>query len=76
MFLGWALAGEHVGMREGASGLVIVVSIALLVFSRGPRAVAPPIAESIESYIRRKDAQVVEFPRPVPQLIELRRIAA
>ena len=76
VFLGWAFAGEHVGGKEAASGLVILASIALLVFGRGPRAVAAPVAESIEPYIRRKDAQVVEFPRPVPQLVELRRIAA
>ena len=76
VFLGWALAGEHVGAREAASGLVILVSIALLIFGRGPRAVAPPLAESLAPYIRRKDAQVVEFPRPVPPLVELRRIAA
>jgi len=76
VFLGWALVGEHVGGKELAAGLVILSSIILLVFGRGPRAAAEPIAESLAPYIRRKDAQIVEFPRPVPQLAELRRIVA
>ncbi len=76
VFLGWALVGEHVGGKEVAAGLVILSSIILLVFGRGPRAAAEPIAESLAPYIRRKDAQIVEFPRPVPQLAELRRIVA
>lgn len=76
VFLGWAIVGEHVGGKELAAGLVILSSIALLVFGRGPRAAAEPIAESLAPYIRRKDAQIVGFPRPVPRLAELRRIAA
>jgi drug/metabolite transporter (DMT)-like permease len=76
VFLGWAFAGEHVGGKELMAGLVILSSIVLLVFGRGPRAAAEPIAESLAPYIRRKDAQIVEFPRPVPRLAELRRIAA
>ncbi len=76
VFLGWAFVGEHVGGKELAAGLVILSSIILLVFGRGPRAAAEPIAESLAPYIRRKDAQIVEFPRPVPQLAELRRIVA
>jgi drug/metabolite transporter (DMT)-like permease len=76
VFLGWAFAGEHVGPRELGAGVVILSSIALLVFGREPRAAAEPIAESLGPYIRRKEAQVVEFPRPAPQLAELRRIAA
>jgi len=76
VFLGWALVGEHVGGKEVAAGLVILSSIILLVFGRGPRAAAEPIAESLAPYIRRKDAQIVEFPRPVPRLAELRRIVA
>jgi len=76
VFLGWALVGEHVGGKEVAAGLVILSSIILLVFGRGPRAAAEPIAESLAPYIRRKDAQILEFPRPVPQLAELRRIVA
>jgi drug/metabolite transporter (DMT)-like permease len=76
VFLGWAFAGEHVGGKTAVSGLIILTSIALLVFGRGPRSAAEPVAESLAPYIRRKDAQVVEFPRPVPRLADLRRIAA
>ncbi len=76
VFLGWAFAGEHVGGIELIAGLVILSSVVLLVFGRGPRTAAEPVAESLRPYIRRKDAQVIEFPRPVPQLVELRRIAA
>jgi drug/metabolite transporter (DMT)-like permease len=76
VFLGWAFAGEHVGSKEVASGLVILSSIALLVFGRAPRSAAEPVAESLAPYIRRKEAQTVEFPRPVPRLAELRRMAA
>ncbi|HVA29969.1 MAG TPA: EamA family transporter [Gaiellaceae bacterium] len=75
VFLGWALVGERVGGKELAAGLVILSSVALLVFGRGPRAAAEPIAESLAPYIRRKDAQILEFPRPVPRLSELPRIA-
>jgi len=76
VFLGWAFVGEHVGGIELVAGLVILSSVVLLVFGRGPRTAAEPVAESLRPYIRRKDAQVIEFPRPVPQLVELRRIAA
>jgi len=75
VLLGWAFAGEQIGGKEIAAGAVILSSVALLVFGRGPRAAAEPIAESLAPYIRRKDAQVVEFPRPVPRLSELPRIA-
>ena len=76
VFLGWAFVGEHVGGIELVAGVVILSSVVLLVFGRGPRTAAEPVAESLRPYIRRKDAQVIEFPRPVPQLVELRRIAA
>ncbi len=76
VFLGWAFVGEHVGGIELVAGFVILSSVVLLVFGRGPRTAAEPVAESLRPYIRRKDAQVIEFPRPVPQLVELRRIAA
>jgi drug/metabolite transporter (DMT)-like permease len=76
VFLGWAFAGEHVGGKELVSGLVILSSIAMLVFGRAPRTAAEPIAESLAPYIRRQDARVVEFPRSAPQLVELRRIVA
>jgi drug/metabolite transporter (DMT)-like permease len=76
VFLGWALVGEHVGSKEIAAGVVILSSVGLLVFGRQSRIDAEPTAESLEPYIRRQDAQVVEFPRAVPQLSDLRRIAA
>jgi drug/metabolite transporter (DMT)-like permease len=76
VFLGWALVGEHVGSKEIAAGLVIISSIGLLVFGREAHVDAEPTAESLEPYIRRQDAQVVDFPRDVPRLSDLRRIAA
>lgn len=74
--LGWAFAGEHVGGKEIAAGLVILASVGMLVLSRGARAVPEPIAESLPAYIRSKEAQVVDFPRSAPRLAELHRIAA
>jgi drug/metabolite transporter (DMT)-like permease len=76
VFLGWALLGEHVGSKEIASGFVILGSVALIVFGRGVRAVAGPIAESLAPYIRRQEARVDDFPRSAPRLAELRRISA
>ena len=75
IFLGWAFAGEHVGGKELAAGLVILTSIALLVFRREPRAAAEPTAESLAPYIRAKEAQLLEQ-RPAPSLAELHRVAA
>jgi len=76
VFLGWALIGEHVGSKEIAAGIVILSSIALLVFGRDARTVAEPTAESLAPYIRRQDARLVEFPRAAPRLSDLRRISA
>jgi len=76
VFLGWAFAGEHVGGKELAAGLVLLTSIALLLTARHPRPEAEPTPESMPPYIQTKDAQVVDFPRPVPRLADLRRIAA
>jgi drug/metabolite transporter (DMT)-like permease len=75
VLLGWAFAGEHVGGRELAAGLVILSSVALLAFARDPRPEPEPIPESLPPYIRAKDAQAAEL-RPVPRLAELHRIAA
>jgi drug/metabolite transporter (DMT)-like permease len=75
VFLGWAFAGEHVGGKEIAAGFVILSSVALLLTARAPRREAEPIPESLPAYIRAKDAQVVDFPRPVPRLDELPRVA-
>ena len=76
VFLGWLLVGEHVGSKEIAAGIVILSSIALLVFGRDPRVDAEPTAESLAPYIRRQRAQAVDFPRAAPKLSDLRRIAA
>jgi drug/metabolite transporter (DMT)-like permease len=75
--LGWAFAGEHVGARQIAAGLVILSSVGMLALWRGPRPrLAEPIAESVTSYIRAKDAQILDFPRQAPRLAELHRISA
>jgi drug/metabolite transporter (DMT)-like permease len=74
--LGWAFAGEHVGGKEIAAGLVILASVGMIVLARGPKTRPEPIAESLPQYIRAKDAQVVEFPRSAPRLAELHRISA
>lgn len=76
VFLGWVLVGERVGIRELEAGAVILGSVALLVAARVQRAAPQPVAESIGEYIRRKDAQVIEFPRAAPRLADLRRMSA
>jgi drug/metabolite transporter (DMT)-like permease len=75
VFLGWAFAGEQVGGKEIAAGFVILSSVALLLTARAPRRDPEPIPESLPAYIRAKDAQVVAFPRPVPRLVDLPRVA-
>ena len=75
VLLGWSFAGEHVGGRELAAGAIILASVGMLVVARAPRPAAEPLAETIGPYIRRKDAQEEDFPRPVPRLADLRRIA-
>jgi drug/metabolite transporter (DMT)-like permease len=75
VFLGWAFAGEHVGGREVAAGLVILASVAMLLLAREARRPAPATAESQPHYIRAQEAQVAEL-RPAPRLAELHRIAA
>lgn len=73
--LGAALAGEQIGGREIAAGLVILSSVALLAV-RHERHVAPePIAEALAPYIRRQEARFTEF-RGAPRLNELPRLAA
>jgi drug/metabolite transporter (DMT)-like permease len=73
--LGWLVMGEHVGGKEIAAGLVILASVGLLFFARGPEPDAEPTSESLEPYIRGKDAQTKSF-RSVPRLAELRRISS
>jgi drug/metabolite transporter (DMT)-like permease len=73
--LGWLVMGEHVAGREIAAGLVIVASVGLLLFSRHPEPDAEPTSETLQPYIRGKDAQAESF-RSAPRLAELRRIGA
>jgi drug/metabolite transporter (DMT)-like permease len=75
VFLGWALAGEHVGGRELGAGAIILASVGMLVLARAPRPAAEPLAETIQPYIRRQDARAGGFPRPAPRLADLRRVA-
>ena len=72
--LGWALAGEHVGARELAAGLVVLASVGLLAARRRPddRRSADPVPESLPPSIRAQEAgsEVGEV-RPVPHLADL-----
>src|SRR5205823_6588338 len=61
VFLGWAFAGEHVGGREIAAGLVILSSVGMLMSARAPKEETPAIPESLPGYIRAKDAQSEEL---------------
>ena len=74
VFLGWGLAGEHVGGREISAGLVILSSVAMLVFAREPQEGPAPIAEALPSYIREQEARRAPMPT-VPRLVDLHRIA-
>jgi drug/metabolite transporter (DMT)-like permease len=74
VFLGWAFAGEHVGGREVAAGLVILSSVAMLVFAREPRDGPAPTPDSLPPYIREQEARVADVPT-VPRLVDLHRVA-
>jgi len=74
VLLGWGLAGEAVGGRELAAGTVIVSSVGMLVLAREPHEEAEPLPETVEPYLRRKEAQELPLQR-VPRLADLRRIA-
>ena len=74
VFLGWLLAGEHVGVRELVAGLVILSSVALLAIRHERRAAPEPVAEALRPYIRRQEAQRTDF-RGAPRLYELPRAA-
>jgi drug/metabolite transporter (DMT)-like permease len=76
VLLGWAFAGEAFGGRELAAGAVIVASVGMLVLARNPQTheEAEPLPDTIEPYLRHKEAQM-ETPRPVPRLSDLRRFA-
>jgi drug/metabolite transporter (DMT)-like permease len=76
VLLGWAFAGEAVGRRELAAGLIVVASVGMLVLARGPHEheEAPLLPETVGPYLRHKEAQERPVP-PVPRLADLRRIA-
>jgi drug/metabolite transporter (DMT)-like permease len=73
--LGALLAGERVGGREVAAGLVILSSVGLLAIRHERHAAPEPIAEALAPYIRRQEARYTEF-RGAPRLNELPRLAA
>jgi drug/metabolite transporter (DMT)-like permease len=75
VFLGWLLAGEHVGVRELVAGLVILSSVALLAIRHERRVAPEPVAEALGPYIRRQEARRADF-RGAPRLYELPRLAA
>jgi drug/metabolite transporter (DMT)-like permease len=75
VFLGWAFAGEHVGKKQLAAGLVILASVGMLLLAREAREEAPAIPESLPEYIGRQEARAAEL-RPAPRLAELPRVAA
>jgi drug/metabolite transporter (DMT)-like permease len=73
--LGWLFAGEHVGGREIAAGLVILASVAMLLLARRPAAeqTAPePMPAAVGPRAASRTADVSELPR----LAELDRLAA
>jgi drug/metabolite transporter (DMT)-like permease len=75
VLLGWLFAGEHVGSREIASGLVILASVGLMAVRPQGRPHPEPIAEALAPYIRRQEARYTEL-RGAPRLNELPRLAA
>jgi len=74
VFLGWALAGERVGGRELAAGLVILASVAMIMLAREAREHVQPVAEALPSYIREQEARAAVV-RSAPRLAELHRVA-
>jgi len=76
VLLGWALAGEALSGRELAAGAIILASVGMLVLARVPHrhAEAEPLPETVEPYLRRKEAQKRPV-HPVPRLADLRRMA-
>jgi drug/metabolite transporter (DMT)-like permease len=76
VLLGWAFAGEAVGHRELAAGAIVVASVGMLVGARDPHGHegTEPLPETVEPYLRRKEAQEA-MPPPVPRLADLRRMA-
>jgi drug/metabolite transporter (DMT)-like permease len=76
VLLGWAFAGESLGRPELAAGALILASVGMLMVAREPVDEPEPLPETIEPYLRQKEAQSRDFPSPAPRLSDLRRIAA
>jgi drug/metabolite transporter (DMT)-like permease len=74
VLLGWAFAGEAIGGREIAAGTVILASVGTLLLAREQHEEAEPLPETIEPYLRRKEAQG-DDPLTVARLADLRRMA-
>lgn len=72
--LGWAFAGEAIGGRELAAGAVILGSVGTLVLAREQHPKAEPVPETIEPYLRHKEAQGPD-PLTFVRLADLRRMA-
>jgi drug/metabolite transporter (DMT)-like permease len=77
VLLGWAFVGEAISGRELAAGAVILASVGMLVLARKPNEHddAPVLAETVEPYLRQKEAQVSPV-RTVPRLADLPRIGS
>jgi drug/metabolite transporter (DMT)-like permease len=74
VLLGWTFAGEAISGRELAAGAVILASVAMLVLAREHHREAEPLPETLEPYLRRKEAQLGEL-STVPRLGDLPRVA-
>jgi drug/metabolite transporter (DMT)-like permease len=74
VLLGWAFAGEAIGGRELAAGAVILASVGMLVLARDKHEEAEPLPETVEPYLRRKEAQK-EALLSAPRLADLPRMA-
>jgi hypothetical protein len=64
--VGWLVAGEHVGAREVASGLVILSSVALTAVRLEGRAHPEAVAEALAPSIRRQDGRAAPTGGPSP----------
>jgi drug/metabolite transporter (DMT)-like permease len=75
VLLGWLFAGDAVGGRELAAGVVILASLGMLVLSRhGPEEGVEALPETVEPYHRKPELDR-PLPSSAPRLVDLRRIA-
>ena len=76
VLLGWLFAGEAVGGRELAAGVVILASLGMLVLARhAPRVEVEELPDTVGPYLQQKEEQERLMPPPAPRLVDLRRIA-